>query len=278
MVTILRPLSISELLDRTFHLYRNHFLVFLGITAIPQIVVLVLQLAGSALMFESPILGALFTGLIAGLASFIAVEVSQAATVLAVSEIHLDRPANIGSAFSGAKESLGRVIGISIGVGLAVGVGFLLLVVPGVYLALIWSLAIPVTVLEGGGFGESTSRSKVLTKGSLGRIFVIFFLVVSLTIVVSLIIELPLGMLAALLGQHYLGGMTALVHAMQAVGNFLSTCLVGPLATIAITLIYYDERVRKEGFDLQLMMAALQPGSTLPGSEPPATAAAAPNS
>jgi len=48
---------------------------------------------------------------------------------------------------------------------------------------------------------------------------------------------------------------------------------VGPLATIALTLIYYDERVRKEGFDLQLMMASLQSGS----AEPSAVAAATTN-
>jgi hypothetical protein len=57
------------------------------------------------------------------------------------------------------------------------------------------------------------------------------------------------------------------------VGTFISTSLVGPLATIALTLIYYDQRVRKEGFDLQLMMSTMQPGT-------PAAAAAAgtPNS
>jgi hypothetical protein len=41
----LRPLSLGELLDRTFTLYRGHFLLFLGISAIPQVFVLVIQLA-----------------------------------------------------------------------------------------------------------------------------------------------------------------------------------------------------------------------------------------
>jgi len=48
---------------------------------------------------------------------------------------------------------------------------------------------------------------------------------------------------------------------MSALGNFASTSLVGPLLTIALTLIYYDERVRKEGFDLQLMMSTLEGGA-----------------
>jgi hypothetical protein len=41
------------------------------------------------------------------------------------------------------------------------------------------------------------------------------------------------------------------------VAGFISTCLVGPLATIAFSLVYYDQRVRKEAFDLQLMMTTL---------------------
>lgn len=45
---------------------------------------------------------------------------------------------------------------------------------------------------------------------------------------------------------------------ISAIGSFLSTSFVGPLLEIAFTLIYYDERVRKEGFDLQLMMSNLE--------------------
>src|ERR1700691_4627115 len=41
----LRPLSLGELLDRTFTLYRGHFLLFLGISAIPHVFVLLIQLA-----------------------------------------------------------------------------------------------------------------------------------------------------------------------------------------------------------------------------------------
>jgi len=41
------------------------------------------------------------------------------------------------------------------------------------------------------------------------------------------------------------------------VATFISGCLVGPLATMAFSLVYYDERVRKEAFDLQLMMETL---------------------
>jgi len=259
MVTVLRPLSTSELLDRTFHLYRNNFLVFVGIAALPQLAVLALQLASSAMLLGGSFAGFGATAVVAGLASFVAIEISHAATVMAVSSLHLDRPASIGLAYSAAKGSMLRVIGISLAIGIAVGIGLVLFVVPGIYLGLAWSLAIPVTVLEGGGLNASTSRSKVLSKGSRWRIFVIYFLIIILSFVVSMILQFALSIIVAgVLGRGASGSALALAHAARAVSALISTSLVGPLATIALTLIYYDQRVRKEGFDLQLMMATLQ--------------------
>src|SRR5258708_37640842 len=133
MVTVLRPLSTSELLDRTFHLYRNNFLVFVGIMAIPQLVVLALQLGTATLILEGSLAGlgaaALLVGMAIGLASYLAVEISHAATIMAVSNLHLDRPASIGSAFSSARSSMLRVIGISIAIAIAVGIALIFLIV-----------------------------------------------------------------------------------------------------------------------------------------------------
>ncbi len=263
MVTVLRPLSTSELLDRTFHLYRNNFLVFVGIMAIPQLVVLALQLGTATLILEGSLAGlgaaALLVGMAIGLASYLAVEISHAATIMAVSNLHLDRPASIGSAFSSARSSMLRVIGISIAIAIAVGIALIFLIVPGIYLALAWSLAIPVTVLEGGGLNTSVTRSKALTKGSRWRILLIYLLIIVLSFVVSAVLQFGLLLSIRLFGVHDRTTILAITHAMQSMGSFLSASLVGPLGTIALTLIYYDLRVRKEGFDLQLMMATLQP-------------------
>jgi len=264
MVTVLRPLSTSELLDRTFHLYRNNFLVFVGITAIPQLAVLALQLGTATMILQKQLIGVGVMAVVAALASYVAIEISHAATIMAVSDLHLDRPASIGSAYSAAKSSLLRVIGITLAVAIATGIAFIFLIVPGVYLALAWSLTIPVTVLEGGGLNASTSRSKSLTKGSRGRIFAVYFLMLVLTIIVSIVMQfvllLPLGIITAAIGVHDPAATGAMSQALQAVAAFISTSLVGPLVTIALTLIYYDLRVRKEGFDLQLMMATLEGG------------------
>ena len=264
MVTVLRPLSISELLDRTFHLYRNNFLIFVGIIAIPQLIVLALRLTLAATLTVRPFERFSPLAILIGLASYIAIQISAAATVMAVSNIHLDRPVSLGRAFSSARGSMLRVVWITFAVGIAAGIGLIFLIVPGVYLWLMWSLAVPVTVLEGGGLGVSTTRSKELTRGSRGRIFVVYLLVFALAIVVGMIFQMPLGILGVLLGRGNPQSALALITAISAVGTFISTSLVGPLATIALTLIYYDQRVRKEGFDLQLMMARLEPGAQFP--------------
>ena len=52
---------------------------------------------------------------------------------------------------------------------------------------------------------------------------------------------------------------------MTAFGGFVTQSILGPIMTIAITLVYYDERVRKEAFDLEHMMQALD-GAGLPSS------------
>ena len=101
---------------------------------------------------------------------------------------------------------------------------------------------------------ESVSRSAELAKGDWGRIFVVSLLILVLSIAVSAVIQWPILLLIATAKGTM---VTALGQVAGAVATFIAQCLIGPLMTIALSLIYYDERVRKEAFDLQLMMAAL---------------------
>jgi len=55
MATALRPLSTGELLDRTFSLYRNHFVLFVGIFALPHLCVLAFQGAIAARFHEGDV-------------------------------------------------------------------------------------------------------------------------------------------------------------------------------------------------------------------------------
>ena len=265
MTTILRPLSTSELLDRTFHLYRNNFLVFFGIAAIPQMLALAVQLVVARLFFSNTPADLGWWSFPASFFSLICVEVSEAATVMAVSSVHLGRPAHISDAFRAIRGSVGRVIWISFAVGWIVTFGFALLIIPGILWSLKYALAIPVTVVESTNLSETLGRSRDLTDDRRGRIFVVYTLLTLLTFVVNSCLDFVFH-----LGTpwHMLVKFTAAQYELTAVLGFLSNSIVAPLLTIALTLIYYDERVRREGFDLQLMISALQDGPPNPAAAP----------
>jgi len=263
MTNSLRPLSLGELLDRSFFLYRKHFALFVGIVALPHLVVLAYQLIG--ISFRSGRMAMTFTAttLFWSLGGFViymgAVAASQGATVVAVSRVHLGHDTSISESFAGIKGRILYLALIMIGMGIGVGIGFVLLIVPGIIFALMWALTIPVAVLEDKGLRDATSRSSELTKGSRGRIFMIYFLYLVLLYIVIFLWETPiLGAIG--LFSHSHRGVPALPVWTQVafpVCSFLSQCLVAPLLTIALSLVYYDQRVRKEAFDLQLMMSTL---------------------
>jgi hypothetical protein len=261
MATALRPLNTGELLDRTFSLYRSHFALFVGIFALPNLCVLAYQ--GLVLAIQSPgtdIVNALLAaawGFGAILLSLVVSSASQAATVVAVSNVHLDRPAGVMDSFLKVKGQIFGVIWLSLAVGFLVGLACLALIVPGILLALRWSLAVPAKVLENKDVGDAMSRSAELSQGNRGRIFVIWFLFIVLSIGVSMLLQWPIQVAAGASAKGALQYVGIGWRVASLVATFIAQCLVGPLATIALSLVYYDERVRKEAFDLQLMMATL---------------------
>src|SRR5215467_11729689 len=105
----LRPLSLGEILDRTFSLYRRNFLLFVGIAALPHLLVLVLNLAQTVVLpslgrQNSAMKGQLYAGgslwLVGIIAQFLAYMISQGGTVFGVSELYLGRQTGIARSFA----------------------------------------------------------------------------------------------------------------------------------------------------------------------------------
>lgn len=301
MITVLRPLSTSELLDRTFHLYRNNFLVFVGIAAIPQLFVLPLTLGGAAMLARRSFATSIALTLSGYLLFYLAAFIAQAATVQAVSCLYTEKPVGIGKSYSAAKKALLRltwilfllflvmvglfgvtggliaaaVAGLSTVSNRATGivVAFLLggaALVLYLRLFLNWSLVIPATVLEGGWFKTSVRRSTALAEGRRWRILVVYLLVIGFTMIISFAVQMLFVFAIAVFRIRDPEHIQAALQAVQAIGLFISSSLFGSVATIALTLIYYDERVRKEGFDMELMMAGLQGGQQAAATSPSA--------
>jgi hypothetical protein len=183
---------------------------------------------------------------------------SQGATVVAVSNVHLGRPITIGGALGRIRPRIASLAVTMVVLGIGAALGFLLLVVPGLILTLMWSLAIPVAVLEERSMLDAASRSTELTKGSRMRVALVYGLFALVVFLVSGVMSIPL-----MVGAFASGSIAppAPMPAWLQVGNivtsYLSQCLAAPLMTIGLALLYYDQRVRKEAFDVELMMAAL---------------------
>jgi hypothetical protein len=257
----LRPLSLGEILDRTFSLYRRHFLLFMGITGIPQVLVLALNLSQTALQFTIPGAQRDLSLTLAFLALYIPIVVvaylfSQGGAIIAVSDLYLGRPITIMESLRRVWEELGSLLGVIILNGLALLGGFILLIIPGIYLACRLLVCVPAALIEKRGPRDSLSRSFNLTRGSAGRAFVILLLYVALVYGAILLLALPfsilLGVSAATGGAN--SSTARVLIALTQVGSSAASILVTPVLLIATSVFYFDLRVRKEAFDLQFMM------------------------
>lgn len=261
----LRPMTLGQVLDTTFSLYKRNFWLFVGITSIPFLAVLILQVGAAALQLSrpspqpaSPALasGAIVGGIVFLLAYFLLAGAAQAATIFAVSDLYLGRAATVRGSFRKVGGKAFRVILVLLLVGLTVGVGFLLLIIPGIILFCRTAVAVPASMLEDTKAVGSIERSMQLTKGFAMQIFLIFLLVWVLSYIALLIFQVPFAYLqgaTAQARQTLAFGMLALQH----LSSFLSNVLVGPIGTIAFSLMYYNLRVRKEAFDIQHLMNSL---------------------
>jgi hypothetical protein len=75
-----------------------------------------------------------------------------------------------------------------------------------------------------------------------------------LTWVLSAVLALALTVPGQILAVTLPSKATLFALVLQHIGSFIAGVVAGPIATTAIALIYYDQRVRKEAFDLQHMM------------------------
>lgn len=297
MTESLRPMSTGELLDRTFMLYRKNFLLFVGIATVGPAAYLVFQLLtiGSAVVPRSSratgtaALASMGVGILVGLVVMLAgMAISHAATVKAVAAVHLGRMITVGGAYKALRGRIFRVLAVfslvmllvMVGAGVIImvasviaslalvggaqagtagaiagGLVGLVAVVAGVLLAITiyvrYSLAIQACVVEDLRPIASLKRSAVLSKGARSRVLTVYFVFGLLSLIVSVALGGGMGAAGALLHNR----IVALILIYLA--SFVAGSLTGPLATIGISLLYYDERVRKEAFDLQLMMATL---------------------
>lgn len=327
MDLVLRPMSTSQVLDRTFHLYRNNFVLFAGIAiltpALKLIALLVqLKIFGPVVMPQQPnaftpqLLQALFVRviisfLVGTVIYLVGTALASSATAYAVSMVHLGKTTTIAESYRRVKPIFLRILwllfvamvftfgplvlsymlifalafampllmrGADPQVGLMIAtIGGLLLLLAGILGALIWmlyalcryALAVPACTLEKLPARISLVRSKFLTNGAKWSILGIVILTGLMSLILTFALQLPARLASDALIVSTRTHLTMAATVWIYIADFLGGALAGPVTTIALVLVYYDQRVRKEAFDLQLMMEAV--GQAAPA--PPAAAA-----
>ncbi|MGH7526014.1 MAG: glycerophosphoryl diester phosphodiesterase membrane domain-containing protein [Gemmatimonadales bacterium] len=252
----LRPLSVGEILDVSFTLYRRHFaplaLVALVCSGVPLLISLFLESSGGILV--NPLLALVYYLVFVVLGAL-----ATAATVHIVSESYLGRPLGARDALVRATPLLWRLIVCSLLVAIVVGIGFILLLIPGIILACGLILAFPALVLEPGSTPVAAlARSWALTRGSRWRIFGLL-----LTLLVLLYIPfIAIGGIAAVLlprTDFTSGGYQLAAGVVTVAVAGIVQVFIYPLFYCVLTVAYYDLRVRKEGFDLEVLASTLRP-------------------
>jgi hypothetical protein len=105
------------------------------------------------------------------------------------------------------------------------------------------------------GPAESIRRSFHLTQDFAGRAFMIYLLYFAMVGGVAGVFQFPFLLLLTIYAKQT--QLVILLTVLMQVGNFIGGVLVAPVSTIGFALFYYDLRVRKEAFDLQMMMRAI---------------------
>jgi len=263
----IRPRRATELVDASFQLLRRYYPQLVTVSAItmsPGVLVRILTrdvMSNPQLMTANP--GPLFA---VGIAALLCVTVCDAVLTIAVSDGYLNGEIDLARAFGTGMRKIVAVFlasffrgllvllaALAVGVGVAIVASLkmpvlFVLIVPlaiwlMVYVLLRTFAIIPVVVLENVGANTAMGRTLALSKDCAAHIFFSLGLAFFLYFIFS-------GIISAL-------GITLLTPATAGIIGAVLIIPIYPLLTVVSTMLYYDLRIRKEGFDLEIMSREL---------------------
>lgn len=286
----LRPLRMGELLDRIIRLYRQNFLTFIGIVALVQVPVILLQLLltifvtgnqiepfvnptpapGEIPQFDSAIFTTFFVSIAILFLSFILVQgLGTAALTQAVANSYLGKKVGIIESYKEIGNSwlkllaalfLSAIIGILLFfwflipcVGWITGGGILVF-----YAAVIVPLIAPVVVLEKYSAAGAVQRVWSLVRRRFWWVFGFAFLLVIFN---YLVVTGPAALINYLFqsaaGDPFTidaaSNQFVIQNIIQTLVTLIFSLLYLPIQLAGYTLLYFDLRVRLEGFDLAVL-------------------------
>jgi hypothetical protein len=219
-------LDVGRVFEQIFRIYRQQFGLLIG----GALAVFVPVAIVNGILYDS---GGFFLTVIANAIALIAGYLYQGMVVEAARDI-LDgrRDQTIGGLFRSAGPVVGTLIVVGILAGIAIAIGLVLLIIPGLILITIWAVVVPVVVIERTGVFESFGRSRELIKGHGWQVFGILVLLFIAAFIVQILI-------AAILG-----GVFDSVFGF-AIGVLLTSLLMMPLTALAASVIYFELKAIK---------------------------------
>ncbi|MDQ3690206.1 MAG: glycerophosphoryl diester phosphodiesterase membrane domain-containing protein [Chloroflexota bacterium] len=255
----LRQMGIGELIDAAVRLYRLEWKVLMAIVAFVVVPVTFLEVWASQLLIGNigpaipsadPFGELLVLTLVFVAVQFLIVQPFLVAAIArAAADVYLGEQVTIGGTYSYALSRLPAILWITILTTLATLLGFVLLIIPGIIALVRLAFAPAALVVEGHRGSTAVRRSWRLTKGFFWRTLGTLLLSGVIVAIVTGIISLPGELLVQAMGPD--------AWPLSALVTVLATVLVTPFATLVVVLLYFDLRIRKEGFDIEMMAREL---------------------
>ena len=219
-------MQIGDPIGEGWAIYKRFWRHLVAISFVVAIVVSLIALALAAA-------GGSFAVLASLLVSIVGTFLITAALTEAVADVRDGRAdLTLGETIGRVWPVIGTVVGLSLVAGIAIAVGFVIFIVPGVYLMTVWSVAVPAAILEKTGVFESLGRSRALVRGYGWTVFGVIVVTIAVNLVASIVLAVLLAGLSTGLG-HY-------------IGNILSTTLITPFVAATWTCMYFRLREAHE--------------------------------
>lgn len=219
-------MDIGSVLSEAWSLY-TRFLLRFFLTAFAVFVVLDLFSALADVAADDSFLAGLFWSVLAAIVGIVGLFLVQAALLEVVRDVRDGRAdRGLGETYSAVWPRVPALIAASVIAAVVIGIGLLLLIVPGLYLLTIWSMIAAVIVLEGRSAGESFSRSHELVRGNGWNVFGLIVVVFIIVAVASGLIRLVFAWLPDFLDAW--------------IGALVAHSLTIPFAAAALATAYFQ--------------------------------------
>jgi hypothetical protein len=243
----LRPRSATELVDAAFQIFRRNptpFVLASAVIYIPWLIInafinTITAAEAAAAHFEPSRI------IVSSLITVVVYSIAGGVVMLLARDVYLDRPLDVGGAFRDLTRNLIPLVIATLLLYVFLVFGLVLFVFPVFYVLARFFAVRPAVVIEGAGIGKAFSRSSELSMNSKWHILGTLVLAG----VVMLTVSIGASMLISAIPSRVIAFLVSAILSVT----------VYPFVSIVEVLLYYDMRIRKEGFDIEYLSGVGMP-------------------